>query len=264
METCNTLSVLPVTMTSREIAELTGKRHDNVKRTIESLANQGVIELPQIEEISTATKPVQVYVFTHAHKRDTFIVVAQLSPEFTAKLVDRWQELEAAFASTLQQSSIQPDTYTLPYQPAMKVQIVELAMRSLRVSETSKIRMLAKFIESEGFNSDFLPDYVDEPLVRAITPLLKGMGHSLGSKVANTVNPALEAMGILEHLSRKSTGGKIKQFWSLTEEGLQYGRNETSPNNPRETQPLFFVNRFPELLARLEAHLDGNKLLPAQ
>ena len=28
-------------------------------------------------------------------KRDSFVVVAQLSPEFTARLVDRWQELEA-------------------------------------------------------------------------------------------------------------------------------------------------------------------------
>lgn len=27
-------------------------------------------------------------------KRDTYVVVAQLSPEFTARLVDRWQELE--------------------------------------------------------------------------------------------------------------------------------------------------------------------------
>ena len=26
-------------------------------------------------------------------KRDSYIVVAQLSPEFTARLVDRWQEL---------------------------------------------------------------------------------------------------------------------------------------------------------------------------
>lgn len=84
-----------VTMTSREIAELVGKRHDNVKRTIEALAESGVIESPQIEEIPTATKPVAVYVFTgEKGKRDSIVVVAQLSPEFTAALVDRWQELE--------------------------------------------------------------------------------------------------------------------------------------------------------------------------
>jgi anti-repressor protein len=79
------------TMTSLEISELVEKRHDNVKRTIESLASGGVIEFPQSEEISTATKPVKVYLLD---KRSSLIVVAQLSPEFTARVVDRWQELE--------------------------------------------------------------------------------------------------------------------------------------------------------------------------
>lgn len=83
------------TITSREIAELVEKRHDNVKRTIEMLVEQGVIESPQIEEIPTATKPGSAYRFTGERgKRDSIVVVAQLSPEFTARLVDRWQELE--------------------------------------------------------------------------------------------------------------------------------------------------------------------------
>ncbi|WP_200154586.1 hypothetical protein [Chromatium okenii] len=42
---------------------------------------------------------------------------------------------------------------------------------------------------------------------------------------------------------------------------MQYGRNETSPNNPRETQPLFFVDRFPELLQRLETFITDHALL---
>lgn len=38
-----------------------------------------------------------MYVFTGEQgKRDSIIVVAQLSPEFTAKIVDRWLELERA------------------------------------------------------------------------------------------------------------------------------------------------------------------------
>lgn len=41
----------PLTMSSREIAELVEKRHDNVKRTIDTLFDRGVIEFPQIEEI---------------------------------------------------------------------------------------------------------------------------------------------------------------------------------------------------------------------
>ena len=49
----NQLSIISntsLTMTSREIAELVEKRHDNVKRTIESLIERGVIASPQVEE----------------------------------------------------------------------------------------------------------------------------------------------------------------------------------------------------------------------
>lgn len=84
-------------MTSLEIAELVEKRHDNVKRTIESLVNANIISHPQIEDGIKSANGVtpKVYVFTgEKGKRDSIIVVAQLCPEFTARLVDRWAELE--------------------------------------------------------------------------------------------------------------------------------------------------------------------------
>ncbi|MBV5309360.1 Rha family transcriptional regulator [Chromatium okenii] len=103
MEHCNTLSALPITMNSREIAELVESRHIDVMRSIDRLVERGVIRktpLAFFEEINNLGFSVkrEMYVFDHAHKRDSFIVVAQLSPEFTARLVDRWQELEAAAA----------------------------------------------------------------------------------------------------------------------------------------------------------------------
>lgn len=84
------------TMSSREIADLVEKRHDNVKRTIDSLAQAGLVH-PQIEDEPEAdalgrTRVTKVY---RVGKRDSYVIVAQLSPEFTARLVDRWQELEA-------------------------------------------------------------------------------------------------------------------------------------------------------------------------
>ena len=84
-----------ITMSSREIAELVDSRHDKVKQSIERLAERGIIELPPLGEIQTATKPGSQYIFSGKQgKRDSLIVVAQLCPEFTAKIVDRWQELE--------------------------------------------------------------------------------------------------------------------------------------------------------------------------
>lgn len=76
------------TMSSRQIADVVDKRHDNVKRTIETLAKQGVIQLPQIEEVKNHLgQAVQEHMVS---ERDSYIVVAQLCPEYTAKLVDYW------------------------------------------------------------------------------------------------------------------------------------------------------------------------------
>jgi len=89
-----------LTMTSREIADLVGSRHDDTKRSIERLANQGVIVQPPVadepgQDALGRPRTTQVYVFSgEKGKRDSIVVVAQLSPEFTARLVDRWQELE--------------------------------------------------------------------------------------------------------------------------------------------------------------------------
>ncbi|HCB2898173.1 TPA: Rha family transcriptional regulator [Proteus mirabilis] len=93
----NNLISTNASMTSKEIAELVGSREDNVKRTIERLANSGVISQPPTEDgIKSANGVIpKHYVFSgEKGKRDSIIVVAQLYPEFTARLVDRWKELE--------------------------------------------------------------------------------------------------------------------------------------------------------------------------
>lgn len=82
-----------VRMSSREMAEVTETRHDNVKRTIDLLVEKGVISKPQIEDGIKAANGVVERLYL-VGKRDSYVIVAQLSPEFTARLVDRWQALE--------------------------------------------------------------------------------------------------------------------------------------------------------------------------
>lgn len=84
-------------MSSIEIADLVNSRHDKVKQSIERLASdnkhrKAVIQLPPMGVVTNdAGHKVSVY---QINKRDSYVIVAQLSPQFTAKLVDRWQELE--------------------------------------------------------------------------------------------------------------------------------------------------------------------------
>ncbi len=83
----------PVTMSSREIAELTGTRHDNVKRSAERLAADQILTSPlEGLDFEHRGNTYREYLFK---KRDSLVLVARLSPEFTAAVVDRWQELEA-------------------------------------------------------------------------------------------------------------------------------------------------------------------------
>ncbi len=99
MNAITAISAAVLTMSSEEIAALVESRHDNVKTSIERLGARGVIQLPALQEVRNHLgQTVSVYQLC---KRDSYVVVAQLSPEFTARLVDRWQELEAQAAPAL-------------------------------------------------------------------------------------------------------------------------------------------------------------------
>lgn len=127
----------PLTMSSREIAELVEKRHDNVKRTIETLADKGVITLPQFEEVSNTgpgPKTVEEY---RVGKRDSYVIVAQLSPEFTARLVDRWQELEA-------RAQQHPVTVPDLTDPAVLVPLLTTYAQRTQLAEQKVVEMTPK------------------------------------------------------------------------------------------------------------------------
>lgn len=132
-------------MTSLEIAELVEKRHDNVKRTIETLASDGVIELPQIEEVKNHLgQSVKVYLLD---KRSSLIVVAQLSPEFTARVVDRWQELEAQVSTP----AFQLPT-SLPEALRLAADLAEqnLQLEATVAEQKPQIEAFSRFAKSEG------------------------------------------------------------------------------------------------------------------
>ena len=82
-----------LTMSSREITKLVNSRHSDVCKSIETLISKGVIGGYQPKPY-THPQNGQIYYEYFLNKRDTYILVAQFSPEFTAAVIDRWQELE--------------------------------------------------------------------------------------------------------------------------------------------------------------------------
>lgn len=65
---------------------------------------------------------------------------------------------------------------------------------------------------------------------------------------ARVFNQKLIEKGLMEEVRRDSSKGKKKQFKSLTPAGLEYGENQVHPSNPHETQPLYYVHKFNELV----------------
>lgn len=144
-------------MTSQQIAELVDSRHDVVRKSIERLVARGVIQLPPTTEVklnqslSPNSKTV-VYVFSGEQgKRDSYVVVAQLSPEFTGALVDRWQELEQQVSASSPVTPALPD-FTDPYESALawaeqykakeiaQAQVVELKPKADALDALSHIK----------------------------------------------------------------------------------------------------------------------------
>jgi len=89
------LSMIPetLTMTSREIAELTGKRHDNVMADIRQMMSDLELHAPDFSG-AYKTERGNEYEFFTLPKRETYILITGYSVTMRAKIIDRWQELE--------------------------------------------------------------------------------------------------------------------------------------------------------------------------
>ncbi|EFE1345408.1 Rha family transcriptional regulator [Escherichia coli] len=137
------------TMTSIEIAELVGSRQDSVKRTIETLAKKSVIQFPQSVEIENKQSVgprrfSKAYIFEGEQgKRDSIIVVAQLSPEFTARLVDRWRELENARGPLKSKAEILAEMAQMHLEHERRIN----AVNALVAEVSAQVSMVAETLE---------------------------------------------------------------------------------------------------------------------
>jgi len=94
------ITATQLTMSTREIASLLGKKHSNIKVSAERLAENGTIAL-QGSKFEHNGNTYEEYLLD---KRSSVILVAQNCPEFTAAIVDRWQWLESQQAPKIPQT----------------------------------------------------------------------------------------------------------------------------------------------------------------
>ena len=122
----------------------------------------------------------------------------------------------------------------------------------MNLNDSSKLALLGKVAAPLNLP---LPDYTpSHGILKSASELLKERNVSISAQVFN--KRAIEK-GYLCEQERNSSHGQKKRFKSITNKGLSYGENQVNPNNPKSTQPLWYEEKFMELLGVLGFQLTG-------
>ena len=146
-----------------------------------------------------------------------------------------------------------------------EIRALILVAKELRMAESAKLAMLGKYFAQFPTTENILPSYViDAPIIAGVSgdsaeatasavQLLKERNSSYG---ASTFFKLAEQAGFVERLRRPSskTPGVDREFWNVTEKGLEFGKNLINLHNPRSTQPHWYRSKFDALLNKLGAN----------
>ena len=136
------------------------------------------------------------------------------------------------------------------------------AAKALNLAPSAQLGIITRYFNRFPLTENLLPAYaVDAPLqlggpaesseaTASATQLLKERNSSFQAK---TLDRLMEKEGLLDRLTRPSTTQGTKEFWNVTQKGLEFGKNLSCPKNPRETQPHWYRSTFDILLKRLGA-----------
>ena len=244
----NQLVAVAQTMTSLQIAEVSGRLHKDVLRAIRTMepawekvqGRKFALTFITRELPNGGSKQEPCYELT---KTECLYIAAKFNDEVRARLVLRWEELENGTAQPIVKAQAPtPTQITLSDRLAWVKEVKSL----LNLNDVSTLGLLQKVGEPLGLP---LPDYVpSRGNLRSATFLLKENGSPMSIQQFNKL---MVQHGLMVELSRPSGYGGVRQFKSIVGDGLNYGENQVCPQFPNGTQPLYYAHRFRELLELL-------------
>lgn len=200
-----------LTMSTREIAALLEKPHSNIKISAERLAEKGVISTLAMQEFVHNGNTYTEYLL---NKRDSLVLVAQNSPEFTARIVDRWQELESgqfAIPTTLSGALM------LAAQQAEQIE----KQNALIAQQAPAVAFVERFVDADGLHN------VRQTAKALEIPEKEFVSRCIAAKVLYRTNKALTGYqqwkdaGYLTH-KEDEANGKARLQVMFTPKGIAW------------------------------------------
>ena len=130
-----------------------------------------------------------------------------------------------------------------------QIDLLTVTSKLLNLSDSSKLLLATKIYEDCNIPTTYLPTYTDSKgILKSATELLKESNIPIS---AIKFNKIMIDKGYLIEVERTSgkDKSKIKKFKNLVK--TEFGENQISPKNPKETQPMYYENKFLELLKEL-------------
>ena len=237
-------------ISSREVAEMMEVEHSKLLRKIDGI-NEDFVKAKigfykywnESEYINPVNnKPCREFQITKlgceflAHK-----TTGTKGNLFTDKYMDRFEQMK---------DYITKEQYTVS-RPKEELECLDIISNILHFNDNSKLQGVKSICDKYGMETSYLPAYTpSKGILKSATELLKEHNSELS---VIKFNRKLVELGILKECTRQSTKDKtkVKKFKNLVD--TTWGENQINPKNPKETQPLYYEDKFKELLEIVQA-----------
>ena len=242
-------------MSSVEIAELTGKRHDNVMTDIRNMLNELGKAAPEFSGTAfyIANNAERTREIFNLDKEHTLILVSGYSIKMRAAIIRRWQQLEEAVSKlpdeTKEAIGLRDDIMKSAYERERDLYIDRIEQEHKVSMQDIQQRIQAieqrEYVLVDGMKvkADMKASKASLPVV-TITSIVKNEGIA-----PSEANKALFALGYLEVNPDKG------DYFKVTKRGNYYGKNITSSKVCNTYYARWFEGTSQELLSEIKMQL---------
>ena len=237
-------------ISSREVAEMMEVTHANLLQKIDNINNDfremkiqfSKYWIESTYKVDGQNRGYKEYLITKrgceflAHK-----TTGTKGNLFTDKYMDRFEQMK---------DYITKEQYTVS-RPKEELECLDVIADILHFNDNSKLLGVRSICDKYGMETSYLPAYTpSKGVLKSATELLKEHKSELS---VIKFNKKLVELGILKECTRQSTKdkNKVKKFKNLVD--TTWGENQINPKNPKETQPLYYEDKFKELLEIVQA-----------